>query len=99
MHRFEVWAPFAKKLAVQLKDSSNPMQGPDECGWWHADVDAAGPGSDYGFLVNDAPKAYPDPRSLWQPNGVHALSRVYDQSAFSWSDAGFRSLPLASGIV
>ena len=25
---------------------------------------------------------YPDPRSLWQPNGVHGPSRVYDQKAF-----------------
>jgi len=99
MHRFEVWAPFAKKMAVQLKDSSHPMQGPDELGWWRAEAVAAGPGSDYGFRVDDDPKAYPDPRSLWQPNGVHALSRVYEPDAFVWSDGGFGALPLASSIV
>src|ERR1700751_596242 len=99
MHRFEVWAPFARTMAVQVKDATTLMEGPDDLGWWRVEVAGAGPGSDYGFLVDDDSKAYPDPRSLWQPNGVHALSRVYDQSAFSWRDHGFRALPLASGIV
>jgi maltooligosyltrehalose trehalohydrolase len=99
MHTFAVWAPLPRTMAVQVDGSRFPMQGPDEHGWWRADVDAAGPGSNYGFLVDDDERAYPDPRSLWQPNGVHALSRVYDQSAFAWSDAGFRAQALASAIV
>ena len=99
MHRFEVWAPLVKKMAVHVAGARPAMQGPDERGWWRVEVEAAGPGSDYGFLVDDDAKAYPDPRSLWQANGVHALSRVYDQSAFAWTDADFRALPLASAII
>src|SRR6266853_5338089 len=99
MHTFEVWAPFAKMMAVQVNDSRFPMQGPDDRGWWRADVNEAGPGSDYGFLVDEDDRPYPDPRSLWQPNGVHALSRVYNQNAFAWSDAGYRATPLASAVV
>src|SRR5690242_10174612 len=99
MHRFEVWAPLAKKMAVLADGVCHQLDGPDEMGWWRADVESAGPGSEYGFLVNDDAKAYPDPRSLFQPDGVHALSRVYDQSAFAWTDAEFRALPLASAIV
>lgn len=75
------------------------MQGPDGHGWWRTEVDSAGTCSEYGFLIGDDPKAYPDPRSQWQPNGVHALSRVYDQSAFAWTDADFQAPPLASAIV
>ena len=49
--------------------------------------------------MDDDAKVYPDPRSAWQPNGVHGLSRIYDHSRFVWSDAQFQAPPLASGIV
>ncbi len=76
------------------------MQGPDDRGdWWCCQVENAGPGTDYGYLLDDDPKCYPDPRSEWQPNGVHGLSRIYDQAAFEWSDARFQAPPLASAIV
>ncbi len=99
MHTFEVWAPIAKIMALQVNDSRLPMQGPDHQGWWRANVNEAGPGSDYGFLVDEDDHPYPDPRSLRQPNGVHALSCVYNRNAFAWSDTGFRATPLASAIV
>lgn len=99
MHTFEVWAPLAKNMAVLAGGSRFAMRGPDEQGGWRAVVEGAGPGTDYGFLIDDDRKPYPDPRSLWQPQGVHALSRVYDQGAFRWSDAGFRAAPLSSAII
>src|ERR1700738_118168 len=99
MHTFEVWAPLVKTIAVRVNGARFCMQGPDDRGWWRARVNEAGPGSDYGFLIDEEELPYPDPRSQWQPHGVHGLSRVYDQSAFSWNDAGFRAVPLASAIV
>jgi len=99
MHRFEVWAPHAHRLAVLAGAARVEMEGPDEQGWWRAEVQSAGAETDYGFLIDAEEKAYPDPRSLWQPDGVHGLSRVYDQQAFDWSDAGFQAVPLASAIV
>ncbi len=99
MHRFEIWAPFAKRLALKTGSSVSPMNGPDAGDWWQLDVESAGAGTDYGFLVDDDAKTYPDPRSQWQPNGVHELSRVYDHSEFVWNHAGFQAVPLASGIV
>jgi maltooligosyltrehalose trehalohydrolase len=75
------------------------MEGPDDRGCWWLEVAQARPGTDYGYLIDEDPAPYPDPRSLWQPNGVHALSRVYDQSAFNWSDNSFKAPPLASAIV
>jgi maltooligosyltrehalose trehalohydrolase len=75
------------------------MQGPDDRDWWHCQIEDAKPGTDYGYLLDDDSRTYPDPRSQWQPNGVHGLSRIYDQAAFSWNDAGFQALPLASAIV
>ena len=78
---------------------SYAMQGPDDRDWWSCQVEDAGPGTDYGYLLDDDPRRYPDPRSEWQPNGVHGLSRIYDQAAFEWSDARFQAPPLASAIV
>lgn len=99
MHTFEIWAPLAHRLAVQVNESVLTMQGPDEQGWWRLQVDDAGAGTDHGFQVNEEDGLYPDPRSLWQPHGVHGLSRVYDQSAFPWSDHDFQPPPLSSAIV
>jgi len=99
MHRFAVWAPLAKRISLSAAGSVRAMNGPDDRGWWKLDVTDAGHGTDYGFLVDDDAKAYPDPRSLWQPDGVHELSRVYDHRRFHWSDARFQAPPLAAGIV
>lgn len=99
MHQFEIWAPSATSMAVKVNNAALPMQGPDEEGWWRLRVDTAGPGTDYSYLVDEDTGAYPDPRSLWQPNGVHGPSRVYDQQAFAWTDTKFQAPPLASGVV
>src|SRR6266567_1552297 len=99
MHTFEIWAPFASQVAVAVNGGSLAMHGPDAQGWWRVGVDAAGPGTDYGFQVNEESAVYPDPRSLWQPHGVHGLSRIYDQHAFAWSDAGFQPHPLSSAVI
>ncbi len=99
MHEFRVWAPKARKVAVKIGETTYPMRGPSERGWWSVGVEQAGPGTDYGFVVDDDPKAWPDPRSQWQPHGVHGASRVYDQAAFVWSDGGWQAPPLASAVV
>ena len=99
MHTFSVWAPLVSRVALKMKDSLPAMEGPDEHGWWRLRVDEAGPGTEYGFRVNDEAAVLPDPRSLWQPHGVHGLSRVYDQQAFSWTDSGFQPRPLSSAVI
>lgn len=99
MHRFGAWAPNAGHLAVKVDGKIYPMAGPDPEGCWRADVSDAGHGSDYGFLIEEDPKCYPDPRSQWQPDGVHALSRVYSQDTFAWEDSDFQSLPISSAIL
>jgi maltooligosyltrehalose trehalohydrolase len=99
MHRFEVWAPLPRKVALQVNESTLSMQGPDEEGWWRLYADDAGPGTDYCYRLDNDETCYPDPRSQWQPHGVHEMSRLYDQNAFTWSDAGFQTPPLASGVI
>lgn len=94
---FRLWAPFAKQVDLELHAKRQPMAR-DVHGWWQAQVPMTGPCLDYGFLV-DGEGPFPDPRSPWQPKGVHGLSRTVDHSAFRWSDAGFQACPLAGALV
>jgi maltooligosyltrehalose trehalohydrolase len=84
---------------VKIGDVTYPMRGPSERGWWSVAVEQAGPGTDYGFVMDDDATAWPDPRSQWQPHGVHGLSRVYDQMAFVWRDAGWEAPPLEHAVI
>ncbi len=99
MHEFTVWAPLVKKVAVKIGDTAYPMSGPDDRGWWKAQIKQAGPGTEYGFVLDEDPTAYPDPESRWQPHGVHEASRLYDQTAFAWMDSGWQALPLSQAVV
>ncbi|HTW82362.1 MAG TPA: malto-oligosyltrehalose trehalohydrolase [Terracidiphilus sp.] len=99
MRQFAVWAPNAKRVSLSVSGETRAMNGPDDHGWSRLEVSDAGHGTDYGFVLDDDARVYPDPRSAWQPNGVHERSRVYGHSRFAWSDAYFDAPPLASGIV
>jgi maltooligosyltrehalose trehalohydrolase len=62
-------------------------------------VDAAGPGTDYGFVLNGDGTVLPDPRSLWQPHGVHGPSRVLDHATFAWTDEAWRAPELKEAVI
>ena len=98
MHRFRVWAPKAERVRVQVDERAFPMER-TVGGWWEAVVEQASPGSDYAYWLDDEERALPDPRSLWQPQGVHAPSRIFDLGAFRWNDAAWQAPPLAGAIV
>jgi maltooligosyltrehalose trehalohydrolase len=98
MHVFEVWAPYAHTLEVKIgKDRFALAQ--KQRGWWSGEVANAGAGTDYGFVIDGMEPALPDPRSRWQPNGVHAESRVVDDAAFTWTDRNWQAPPLSSALI
>lgn len=70
---------------------------PCEEGWWVAAAYAR-PGDDYRFSV-DGGHGLPDPRSAWQPEGVHGPSRLYDHSEFQWTDQRWQQPPLGSAVI
>ncbi|HEX4751115.1 MAG TPA: malto-oligosyltrehalose trehalohydrolase [Bryobacteraceae bacterium] len=97
MHKFQVWAPRASDVAVQLGDQREPMQ-PSGRGWWSLESTRARPGTDYGFVL-DGEGPFPDPRSHWQPSGINGLSRLVDHSVFRWTDQNWQAKPLSSAII
>jgi maltooligosyltrehalose trehalohydrolase len=97
MTTMRVWAPLPSSVEVEVDGSRTPLQQAGG-GWWQADVPAAGPGTDYAFVL-DGGLPRPDPRSAWQPHGVDGPSRLVDHDAFAWTDDRWRGLPLAGAVL
>ncbi|GAB2679288.1 malto-oligosyltrehalose trehalohydrolase [Thalassiella azotivora] len=114
MHRFSVWAPTAQGVDVEVlpdaADDGEPGTQPpgrgvprtvaltrSDDGWWSADVDGAGHGTDYLFHVDGGP-GRPDPRSAWQPHGVHGPSRVFDPTRHGWRDGTWRGVDVRGAV-
>jgi len=90
-----VWAPHAHTLQLDLEGERLWMER-DDRGWWT--TDHVTPGRDYGFVVDEA-GPFPDPRSPFQPHGVHGRSRAIDHASFQWTDAGWQAPPLATAVI
>jgi malto-oligosyltrehalose trehalohydrolase len=55
---------------------------------WVLTTATARPGSRYRYVVDG--RAFPDPASRRQPEGVHGSSEVVDPEAYEWNDLGWR---------
>ncbi|MFF1613864.1 malto-oligosyltrehalose trehalohydrolase [Amycolatopsis sp. NPDC058278] len=91
--KFSVWAPSARRVRVSVDAGVHEMTAGDD-GWWHAEAE----GINYAFLLDDE-KPLPDPRSRWQPHGVHAESRVYDHGEFAWTDDAWTGRQLPGAVL
>ncbi|MFI7595864.1 malto-oligosyltrehalose trehalohydrolase [Micromonospora sp. NPDC049359] len=97
MTKFSVWAPDASRVRLRLAgDTDHDMRAAAD-GWWTVEVPDAG--LDYSFLLNDDETALPDPRSPWQPAGVHGPSRRYDHLAFQWTDSSWTGRQLPGSVL
>lgn len=89
-----VWCPELDRVRVRVDGADHEMVASDG-GWWTSDAS----GTDYAFLLGDDDTPLPDPRSTWQPNGVHEASRTYDHAAFAWSDDGWPGRELTGSVL
>src|SRR5262249_14618087 len=79
--KFSVWAPRAGKLSVRIVGGADTaMTRSGEI--WSAVIPGAAAGARYCYVIDDV--ARPDPRSRFQPAGVHGPSQVIDPGAFAW---------------
>ena len=95
---FKVWAPLAASVELVLRSGRHAMhRGPDEV--WRLEL-----GDDLareGYLYSvDGGEAVPDPRSRWQPDGVHGASCPADlPHAGDAQAARFRQRPLGEALI
>ena len=98
-NRLRVWAPTAGRVEAELTEHGQLLaMVPEDGGWWAVDDDDIGPGTRYLFRVDGGP-GRPDPRSAWQPEGVHGPSCVVDHGAFEWHDHGWEAPRLSDAVV
>ena len=96
--RFSVWAPTAESVELLWSEQRIPLQKGEE-GCWQVEVDGALAGDRYQYSVNGG-QPLPDPRSRWQPDGVHGSSALVDPEELkSLQSPGFRSRPLREGVI
>jgi maltooligosyltrehalose trehalohydrolase len=99
---FDVWAPRAGSLTLLVGGKRCAMRRVDQ-GWWvpadELPTEFLHTGVDYGYLIDDETTPIPDPRSRWQPCGVHGLSRTFDFTAHTWSDDNWTGRQLAGGVI
>ncbi len=92
-----MWGPDLDRVRARVADDEHELTR-DAGGWWAADLHVDH-GTDYAFLLDDDETPLPDPRSRWQPHGVHAASRAVDHDRFAWTDATWAGRPLRGSLV
>jgi maltooligosyltrehalose trehalohydrolase len=97
--QFGVWAPRAQEVELVLDGAAVAMEptGSPREGWWSVEADAAH-GARYAFRL-DGGDERPDPRTGWQPDGVHAASAVVDPATFSWTDGDWAGRDVRGAVV
>lgn len=93
---FRVFAPQHTALTLQLETPLQqlPMQ-TEAGGYWSLTLPAQAEGTRYRFVVEG--KAYPDPASCWQPDGVHAASAVVNIPRVN--RAGWAGIAIDAAII
>ena len=92
---FSAWAPSAKTVDLVVGERRVAMQ-PSGGGYWTVDLPESQALTGYKFSIDDAPPI-PDPRSRWQPQGVHGVSHVVGMLA--QSATAFRQAPLQDAVM
>ncbi len=92
-----VWAPAARQVEIALATGHRALDRA-EGGWWAGSWSDVVAGTDYRFVI-DGGAPLPDPRSAWQPAGVHGPSRLVDHATGGWTDADWRPGPLSDAVI
>ena len=94
---FSVWAPAAK--SVELVTAARRVAlTVDDRGYWQAEVDAADVRAGYRYSI-DGGGPLPDPRSRWQPQGVHGPSQVPELRPAAPRATQFRPRALRDAVI
>jgi maltooligosyltrehalose trehalohydrolase len=97
MCQIAVWAPLAECVALDTRNQLIKMDRAAN-GWWTVNAPFVEHGTDYAFRI-DSGAPLPDPRSPWQPEGIHGFSRWVSHRRFTWEDSGWQQPPLGSAVI
>src|SRR6185369_2867101 len=92
-----VWAPRATRVEVELPSGRRPLE-PRARGYWALPAPELPAGTRYRLRL-DGGLPLPDPRSSFQPEGVHGPSEWVDHTSFAWTDAEFVPRPLSHAVI
>lgn len=76
-----VWAPQARRVDLHLPEADETLTMEARGNGWWVSPRPLPAGTDYAFRLDGGNDDLPDPRSAWQPHGVHGPSRVFDATA------------------
>lgn len=94
-----VWAPKAEKVQLQFGAETQILDMEQkDYGFWTLQTRALWPGDRYGFLL-DGNGPFPDPGTLYQPEGVHKLSEAFDVQKFEWTDRNWQNPAMKDYII
>jgi maltooligosyltrehalose trehalohydrolase len=101
--RFEVWAPLAENVEVQLTAPAERRSAMEKrgAGYFTTVLDDIAPGTRYVYRLQHADSSArerPDPASRYQPDGVHKPSGIVSAN-FDWDDDGWCGIPLSRYVL
>lgn len=103
---FLVWAPKVKSLSVELIQRSAEQETVlashqldcDSDGMFSGNVPDCPTGSLYRYKLGEG-SSRPDPRTRFQPFGVHGPSQVVDPSSYQWNDGQWKGIKKRDLII
>ncbi|MEO6054033.1 MAG: malto-oligosyltrehalose trehalohydrolase [Chthoniobacterales bacterium] len=93
---FALWAPAAGTVSLVRDGEALPMNR-DEGGWWRIVLSPGEEEIRYRFSIDDGPPI-PDPRSPWQPEGIHGASSFLPEKKSVAKKSPFRGAPLSEAV-
>ncbi len=97
--RFKVWAPYCKKVSVELQKNHKLFKlQKDEQGYFSASIKGVSEGDEY-FYILDGKRKRPDPVSRLLPQGPHGPTTIINPDNFKWTDSKWRNPKLRDYII
>jgi maltooligosyltrehalose trehalohydrolase len=95
---FRVWAPEVKSMKLHIVSPDEHLDLiKDDHGYFCQHVPSMVAGTKY-FLNPDGKGDFPDPRSHYQPDGVHGASEIVSHD-FSWTDNDWKGRSLSDLVI
>ena len=95
-----VWAPRARSVELELEGdtAARLVLERGDRGYFHLQGAQLPAGARYRLRIDGGP-AVPDPRSEYQPLGVHGPSQRLEHESFAWTDAAVTPTPWSEAIL